>query len=93
MACFFTISENQVNRIRKAFLKRVLSQDMNFFDKTEVGKLTQKMSSGIDRIRDGTADKLAFVLQAGVALGCGMVVALILRYSFELVYHRYAQIS
>jgi ABC-type multidrug transport system fused ATPase/permease subunit len=57
MACFFTVCENQVNRMRKHFLKRILNQEMSFFDTNEVGKLTQKMSSGIDRIRDGTSGR------------------------------------
>ncbi|KAI6183752.1 Multidrug resistance protein pgp-3 [Aphelenchoides bicaudatus] len=62
MACFFTVCENQVNRYRKHFMQRILNQSMEFFDSNEVGKLTQKMSASMDRIRDGTSDKLAVVV-------------------------------
>jgi ATP-binding cassette subfamily B (MDR/TAP) protein 1 len=78
MACFFTVCENQVNRMRKEFLKSILSQEMCFFDTNEVGKLTQKISAGIDRIRDGTSDKLAVILQCSTTMVAGLTVAFII---------------
>jgi ABC-type multidrug transport system fused ATPase/permease subunit len=44
-ACFFTLCERQVFMIRKYFLSTILSQDQQWFEKNNVGKLTQKMNS------------------------------------------------
>lgn len=45
MACLYALSERMVDVLRKKFLFRVLHQDMQWFDKNELGKLTQKMSA------------------------------------------------
>uniref|UniRef100_A0A915CZ45 ABC-type xenobiotic transporter n=1 Tax=Ditylenchus dipsaci TaxID=166011 RepID=A0A915CZ45_9BILA len=42
----------------------ILNQDMPWFDKNEVGALTQKMNSSIEKINSGMSDKCAIILQA-----------------------------
>ncbi|KAI6185252.1 Multidrug resistance protein pgp-3 [Aphelenchoides besseyi] len=57
-ACFLTLCERQIHRIRQRLFARILNQDIPWLERNQVGNLTQKMFSGIDRIRDGMSDKL-----------------------------------
>ncbi|KAI6230482.1 Multidrug resistance protein pgp-3 [Aphelenchoides fujianensis] len=75
-ACFFTLSERQTHRIKKEFLRTVMNQDQPWFEQNNVGKLAEKMNSGIDRIRDGTGDKLQAIIQASVSLIAGLAISL-----------------
>ncbi|KAI6184692.1 P-GlycoProtein related [Aphelenchoides bicaudatus] len=84
-ACFFTLCERQVFMIRKHFLNTVLAQDQQWFEKNNVGKLTQKMTAGIDQIRNGTNDKIAALLQAIVSLFAGLSVAFWLSWQATLI--------
>ena len=79
MVCFYCLCERQIHRIRKHFLFAVLHQDMEWFDVNQVGALTQKMSSGIDRIKDGMSDKIGVVLHASVSLISGIIVGFFLK--------------
>nr|CAA46191.1 P-glycoprotein C [Caenorhabditis elegans] len=65
-SCLYTLCERRLHCIRKKYLKSVLRQDAKWFDETTIGGLTQKMSSGIEKIKDGIGDKVG-VLVGGVA--------------------------
>ncbi|KAF1747317.1 hypothetical protein GCK72_023779 [Caenorhabditis remanei] len=65
-ACLYSLCERRLHCIRKHYLKSVLRQDAKWFDEHTIGGLTQKMSSGIERIKDGIGDKIG-VLVGGVA--------------------------
>ncbi|CAD5212275.1 unnamed protein product [Bursaphelenchus okinawaensis] len=84
-ACFFTLCERQLDTYRKKFLFAVLHQDIAWFDTNEVGKLTQKMSSGIDRIRDGTSDKISVLIQAFACLVSGIIVGFTMSWQMTLI--------
>ncbi|KAH7724074.1 Bile salt export pump [Aphelenchoides avenae] len=85
MSCFFTVCERQVHRIRKHFFQAILIQDMEWFDRNEVGALTQKMSSGVDKIRDGMSDKIAMMLGAVSAMFAGVIVGFTMSWQMTLV--------
>ncbi|CBJ25073.1 P-GlycoProtein related [Caenorhabditis elegans] len=74
-ACLFTMAERRLYCIRKHLLQSVLRQDAKWFDENTVGGLTQKMSSGIEKIKDGIGDKIGVLVSgiatfiSGVALG------------------------
>ncbi|CAD6194446.1 unnamed protein product [Caenorhabditis auriculariae] len=73
--CLYTMCERRLHAIRKYYLRAVLRQDARWFDEQQVGALTQKMSSGIEKIKDGIGDKLGVVSSGigtfigGLALG------------------------
>uniref|UniRef100_A0A915EGH1 ABC-type xenobiotic transporter n=1 Tax=Ditylenchus dipsaci TaxID=166011 RepID=A0A915EGH1_9BILA len=85
VACFFTLCERQVHRIRKKFFEAILNQDMCWFDSNEVGALTQKMSSGIERMKDGLSDKIAIVIQAFATMIGGISIGLYMSWQMTLV--------
>ncbi|KAI6198448.1 Multidrug resistance protein pgp-3 [Aphelenchoides besseyi] len=67
-ACFLTLCERQIHRIRQRLFARILNQDIPWLERNQVGNLTQKMFSGIDRIRDGMSDKLQVILEGLLAI-------------------------
>ncbi|KAI1720374.1 ABC transporter transmembrane region domain-containing protein [Ditylenchus destructor] len=85
MSCFFTLCERQVHTIRKKFFEAVLNQDMAWFDKNEVGALTQKMSSGIEKIKEGASDKVAIIIQAVATMVAGTIVSFSMSWRMTLV--------
>ncbi|KAI6240399.1 ABC transmembrane type-1 domain-containing protein [Aphelenchoides fujianensis] len=76
--CWIKLAERQAYRIKTHFLKRTLHQDAQFFHHNKVGQLTQKLSAGIDRFRDGTGDKLGFMIQSISNVIAGLVVGAIM---------------
>ncbi|CAD5212695.1 unnamed protein product [Bursaphelenchus okinawaensis] len=85
MICLSSNSERQVDIVRKKFLYRVLHQDMVWFDKNDVGKLTQKLSANADRIRDGSGEKLGVVIQAFACSISGFIIGFILSWQMALI--------
>uniref|UniRef100_A0A158PBN0 ABC transporter, ATP-binding protein n=1 Tax=Angiostrongylus cantonensis TaxID=6313 RepID=A0A158PBN0_ANGCA len=71
----FTFCERRVHSVRTKYLRAVLRQDMTWLDNQQIGALTMKMSSGVERIKDGIGDKMGLILSAlgsfcgGIALG------------------------
>uniref|UniRef100_A0A915BU20 ABC-type xenobiotic transporter n=1 Tax=Parascaris univalens TaxID=6257 RepID=A0A915BU20_PARUN len=82
MSCLFTVCERQIHEIRKRYFAAVLRQEISWFDANETGVLTTKMSSGIDRIKDGMGDKCGVLLQAIATFIFGVLVGL--SYSWKM---------
>jgi ATP-binding cassette subfamily B (MDR/TAP) protein 1 len=85
MASFFTLCERQIYQIRQKYLSSVLRQDIPWFDNNEVGKLTQKMSSGIDRIQAGSSDKIVVLLKASACLISGVSIGFYLSWQMSTI--------
>ncbi|KAI6183876.1 P-glycoprotein 3 [Aphelenchoides bicaudatus] len=75
MYFLYTLCERQIYEMRRRFFKTILNQPIAYFDETEVGALTQKVSTNFDRIRDGTTDKLVLVTSSTFGLVAGLVAA------------------
>uniref|UniRef100_A0A914YVY4 ABC-type xenobiotic transporter n=1 Tax=Panagrolaimus superbus TaxID=310955 RepID=A0A914YVY4_9BILA len=85
MMCFYCLCERQIHIIRKRFFYAVLHQDMEWFDVNQVGALTQKMSSGIDRIKDGMSDKVGVICHACTSLISGTCLAFYMNWKMALI--------
>ncbi|VDO30099.1 unnamed protein product [Haemonchus placei] len=74
-ASLYTLCERRIHSIRARYLRAVLRQDMTWLDQQQTGALTMKMSSGMERIKDGIGDKLGLILASigsfigGISLG------------------------
>ncbi|VDM66018.1 unnamed protein product [Strongylus vulgaris] len=74
-ALLFTLCERRIHRIRKRYLRAVMRQDMAWFDTQEIGALTSRMSSGVEKLKDGIGDKMGLLFSAlgsfvsGIGLG------------------------
>ncbi|KAK6732942.1 hypothetical protein RB195_016988 [Necator americanus] len=84
-AALFTLCERRVHCIRGKYLRAVMRQDMEWFDTQHAGALTTKMSSGIERIKDGIGDKLGLILSAIGTFICGVTLGFCLSWQMTLV--------
>ncbi|CAG9532752.1 unnamed protein product [Cercopithifilaria johnstoni] len=75
MSCLFTASECCAHEIRKRYFAALLKQEMAWYDKQEAGALTNKLSTGIEQIKNGIGDKFGILLQASANLIFGIIVA------------------
>uniref|UniRef100_A0A0N5B226 ABC-type xenobiotic transporter n=1 Tax=Strongyloides papillosus TaxID=174720 RepID=A0A0N5B226_STREA len=84
-ACWHIISERQVHKIRKKYLASILRQNVAWFDVNNTGSLTTKMSDGLDRIKDGTGDKVGILVTYTANFIAGMSVAFSYSWKMSLV--------
>ncbi|VDM73677.1 unnamed protein product [Strongylus vulgaris] len=77
--------ERRIKFLSESYLKAVMRQDMAWFDTQQVGALTRKMSSGIERIRDGLRDKLGLVFSGVGAFISGISFGFYLSWQMTLV--------
>ncbi|VDL69054.1 unnamed protein product, partial [Nippostrongylus brasiliensis] len=61
--CFIVVCENLVNRLRRKFFKAILHQDIAWFDKNNSGELAIKLFDNLERIKEGTGDKIGLTIQ------------------------------
>ncbi|XP_067650527.1 ATP-dependent translocase ABCB1-like isoform X2 [Haliotis asinina] len=63
VAFWMSAAERQSHRIRLAFIKNILRQDISWYDVNEVGELNTRLSDDINKIHDGIGDKVGNFLQ------------------------------
>ncbi|XP_033097909.1 ATP-dependent translocase ABCB1-like [Anneissia japonica] len=75
-ATFWSLSsERQSHILRKRFFRSILRQEIGWFDKHQSGELTTRLADDLERVKEGTGDKISFVMQftsqlvAGFAIG------------------------
>lgn len=73
--CFLVVCENMIGRIRKAFFKAVMRQNIGWYDENQTGALASKLFDDLERIREGTGDKVALAIQFTSQFFGGFVVA------------------
>uniref|UniRef100_A0A0N4Z7Z6 ABC-type xenobiotic transporter n=1 Tax=Parastrongyloides trichosuri TaxID=131310 RepID=A0A0N4Z7Z6_PARTI len=83
--CWHIISERQVHTIRKRYLAAILRQNVAWFDVNNTGALTTKMSDGLDRIKDGTGDKVGILVIYTANFIAGMSVAFAYSWKMSLI--------
>ncbi|PVU93215.1 hypothetical protein BB559_003386, partial [Furculomyces boomerangus] len=84
-AIFSVTAERQTLRIREAYYKSVLKQDMAWFDKTATGDLTTRISSDVSLIQDGIGVKASYMVQYLTTFVGGFVIAFVRGYKMALV--------
>ncbi|CAJ0607906.1 unnamed protein product [Cylicocyclus nassatus] len=84
-ASLYILCERRIKCIREKYLQAVMSQDMAWFDMQQAGALTGKISSGIERIRDGVGDKLGLVFSGVGAFVSGVSLGLYMSWQMTLV--------
>lgn len=77
--------ERQVHRLRQAFFRAVLRQEMSWFDQQSSGELTTRLADDLERIREGLGDKTSVVIQALAGFIAGFVIGFIKSWKMTLV--------
>ena len=73
---FWSIAcERQTRRLRERLLRAIVSKEIAYFDIHKTGQLNTRLTEDVNKVHDGTGDKLGSALQftagffAGLALG------------------------
>uniref|UniRef100_A0A915PV66 Uncharacterized protein n=1 Tax=Setaria digitata TaxID=48799 RepID=A0A915PV66_9BILA len=85
MSCWHTLCERQIQQIRNHYFAAVLQQNMSWFDVHQSGELMTKISETMERIRDGTGDKMGILFTYGAAFIGGLIVAVVCSWRITLI--------
>ncbi|EGT35408.1 hypothetical protein CAEBREN_30832 [Caenorhabditis brenneri] len=85
IACFESYAENLVHKLRKEYLKAILRQQIQWFDKQQTGNLTARLTDDLERVREGLGDKFALLVQMFAAFLAGYGVGFFYSWSMTLV--------
>ncbi|ETN84651.1 ABC transporter transmembrane region [Necator americanus] len=83
--CFLTVCENLVNQLRREFFKAILRQDITWFDKNHSGTLATKLFDNLERVKEGTGDKLGLMIQFVAQFFGGFIVAFTYDWKLTLI--------
>uniref|UniRef100_A0A8R1DVZ2 ABC-type xenobiotic transporter n=1 Tax=Caenorhabditis japonica TaxID=281687 RepID=A0A8R1DVZ2_CAEJA len=85
IACFEGYAERLVHKLRQNYLKAILRQQIQWFDKQQTGNLTARLTDDLERVREGLGDKLALLVQMFAAFLAGYAIGFFYSWSMTLV--------
>jgi ATP-binding cassette subfamily B (MDR/TAP) protein 1 len=77
--------ERQVHKIRLAYYRAVLRQNIGWFDVNPSGELSSRLNDDIDKIHDGIGDKFVIMIQWFSTFISGFIVGLIKGWQLTLL--------
>uniref|UniRef100_A0A158PFX5 ABC-type xenobiotic transporter n=1 Tax=Angiostrongylus costaricensis TaxID=334426 RepID=A0A158PFX5_ANGCS len=85
VTCFLIVCEQMSNRIRRKFVQATLRQDIPWFDKNDSGTLATKLFDNLERVKEGTGDKIGLMFQYTSQFVTGFVIAFMHSWRLTLV--------
>ncbi|CAJ0565333.1 unnamed protein product, partial [Mesorhabditis spiculigera] len=82
---FMLSCENVTNRMRRAFFKAIMRQDITWYDRNHSGTLATKLFDSMERVREGLGDKLGLMVQFTAQFFGGLTVALTYDWKLTLI--------
>lgn len=79
------VGENQTRRIRQLYFGSIMRQEVAWFDKTDTGELTTRMTADMSLIQEGLSDKIGLMIQFTSSFVGGFVIAFIKGWQLALV--------
>uniref|UniRef100_A0A8C8SJZ5 Bile salt export pump n=1 Tax=Pelusios castaneus TaxID=367368 RepID=A0A8C8SJZ5_9SAUR len=84
--CFWVMSAaRQIQKIRKAYFRKIMRMEIGWFDCTSVGELNTRMSDDVNKINDAIADQAAIFLQRFTTFICGFLLGFASGWKLTLV--------
>uniref|UniRef100_A0A8D0L944 Bile salt export pump n=1 Tax=Sphenodon punctatus TaxID=8508 RepID=A0A8D0L944_SPHPU len=80
-----TSAARQVQKIRKAYFRKVMRMDIGWFDCTSVGELNTRISDDVNKINDAIADQVAIFIQRFTTFVCGFLLGFVSGWKLTLV--------
>ncbi|KAJ3095022.1 ATP-binding cassette, sub-B (MDR TAP), member 4, partial [Phlyctochytrium bullatum] len=78
-------TKHRFQRVREEYFKAVLRQDIAWFDKTQTGDITTRMTADILLIQEGISDKVGGAVQQLSAFIAGFIIAFVKGWKLALV--------
>ncbi|KAE9555334.1 hypothetical protein FO519_001416 [Halicephalobus sp. NKZ332] len=85
VSCFLVSGENLIHKMRKAFLRAIMRQDISWFDKHNSGTLTTKLFDNLERVQEGTGDKVGLLVQFLSQFFSGFIIAFTYDWKLTLI--------
>ncbi|CAI2355953.1 unnamed protein product [Caenorhabditis sp. 36 PRJEB53466] len=85
IACLESYAERLVQKLREAYLRAILRQQIDWFDGHPTGNLTSRLTDDLERVRDGIGDKFAMFVNQFSAFSAGLVLSFYYSWSMTLV--------
>ncbi|KAF2463255.1 multidrug resistance protein 3 [Lindgomyces ingoldianus] len=82
---FYYTGERITQRIRQAYLKATIRQNMAFFDTRGAGIITNHIASDMNQIQEALTSKLSMALTAAANFGAAFVIAFIMSWKLAFV--------
>ncbi|XP_010015577.1 PREDICTED: bile salt export pump isoform X3 [Nestor notabilis] len=75
----------QIQKIRKAYFRKVMRMDIGWFDCTSVGELNTRISDDVNKINEAIADQVAVFIQRLTTFVCGFLLGFVSGWKLTLV--------
>uniref|UniRef100_A0AC35GMP4 Uncharacterized protein n=1 Tax=Panagrolaimus sp. PS1159 TaxID=55785 RepID=A0AC35GMP4_9BILA len=85
VSCFLISGEQMIHGMRLAFFRGILHQDISWFDKNNSGTLTTKLFDNLERIKEGTGDKVGLLIQFLSQFFTGFIIAFTYDWKLTLI--------
>ncbi|XP_075612847.1 bile salt export pump isoform X4 [Balearica regulorum gibbericeps] len=84
--CFWVMAAaRQIQKIRKAYFRKVMRMDIGWFDCTSVGELNTRISDDVNKINEAIADQVAIFIQRLTTFVCGFLLGFVSGWKLTLV--------
>ncbi|NWS93849.1 ABCBB protein, partial [Mionectes macconnelli] len=84
--CFWVMSAaRQIQKIRKAYFRKIMQMDIGWFDCTSVGELNTRISDDVNKINEAIADQVAIFIQRITTFVCGFLLGFVSGWKLTLV--------
>ncbi|NWV06037.1 ABCBB protein, partial [Ptilonorhynchus violaceus] len=75
----------QIQKIRKAYFRKIMRMDIGWFDCTSVGELNTRISDDVNKINEAIADQAAIFIQRITTFVCGFLLGFVSGWKLTLV--------
>ncbi|NWU34612.1 ABCBB protein, partial [Hylia prasina] len=84
--CFWVMSAaRQIEKIRKAYFRKIMRMDIGWFDCTSVGELNTRITDDVNKINEAIADQVAIFIQRITTFVCGFLLGFVRGWKLTLV--------
>uniref|UniRef100_A0A8C4V9Z7 Bile salt export pump n=1 Tax=Falco tinnunculus TaxID=100819 RepID=A0A8C4V9Z7_FALTI len=84
--CFWVMAAaRQIQKMRKAYFRKVMRMDIGWFDCTSVGELNTRISDDVNKINEAIADQVAIFIQRLTTFVCGFLLGFVSGWKLTLV--------
>ncbi|CAG5131707.1 unnamed protein product, partial [Candidula unifasciata] len=77
--------ERQTHKLRKAFFKALLRENIGWYDKQQSGELTTRLADDLERVKEGIGDKVGLAIQFLAQFVAGFIIGFIKGWKLTLV--------
>uniref|UniRef100_A0A8D2NGJ8 Bile salt export pump n=1 Tax=Zonotrichia albicollis TaxID=44394 RepID=A0A8D2NGJ8_ZONAL len=85
VSILFSILTRQIQKIRKAYFRKVMRMDIGWFDCTSVGELNTRISDDVNKINEAIADQVAIFIQRITTFVGGFLLGFVSGWKLTLV--------